>query len=302
MTTAPVTKNEVVQPTPMDMVIDNKFIDGLTAQLEEKKQFGLTFPPDYNPTNALTGAYLVLKETNDKNGKCVLDSCSRPSIANALMDMVTLGVSVQKKQAYFIPYGNKLQLQVSVHGKKAIAHRCGVGSIDAEVIYEGDVFKYHIENGRKVFDSHEQDFMNIDLTKVKGAYVVLSLADGSHYMEVMNIGQIKTAWKKGYGYKEGSGTHAEFTDMMAKKTVIKRATNNFIQQYGDNYVLDSFDRTQDSEELDKTALDVANDLDTEANNETFIDADTTVIEAPVTEKPKADKKFAVSPKDEPDFA
>lgn len=257
-------KQEVAQQQAQ-LIVNNALIDQLTVQLEEKKKYGLTFPPDFNPTNALMGAYLTLKEATDKSGKSVLETCSQASIANCLMDMVTLGVSVQKKQAYFIPYGGKLQLQVSYHGKKAIAHRCGVKKINAEVIYEGDTFKYHMENGVKILDLHNQDFMNIDLSKIIGAYAVLELADGSNYMEVMNMNQIKTAWKKGFGYKEGSGTHAEFTDMMAKKTVVKRACNNFIQQYGDNYVVSSYENAEEVESMDKVVMDVEHDIEVNAN-------------------------------------
>ncbi len=202
------------------LIVNNSFIDGLSAQLKLKQEYGLTFPPDYNPTNALMGAYLQLKETNDKNGKCVLETCSQASIANSLMEMVTKGLNMQKKQCYPIAYGGKLQCQVSYHGWKAMAHRYGAKTIDAEVIYEGDTFKYYIKNGRKVLDEHTQDFMNIDLDKIKGAYCFITLANGSQYIEVMNINQIKTAWRKGYGYKENAGTHKEFTDMMAKKTVV----------------------------------------------------------------------------------
>lgn len=49
------------------IVINNQFIDGLTKQLEEKCKYGLSFPKDYNLSNALMGAYLVLKETKDRN-------------------------------------------------------------------------------------------------------------------------------------------------------------------------------------------------------------------------------------------
>lgn len=247
------------------LVVNNAFVDGLAQQLKAKEEFGLTFPADYNPTNALMGAYLMLKETQDRNGKCVLETCSQASIANALMDMVTMGLSMQKKQCYPIAYGGKLQCQVSYHGHKAMAHRYGAKTIDAEVIYEGDTFKYHMENGRKVLDEHTQNFENINLDKIKGAYCIVTLADGSKYMEVMNIGQIKTAWKKGFGYKEGSGTHKEFTDMMAKKTVTSRACKQIVQQYGDVFVVDASEKTERKEYEDTVAADVAYEVETKAN-------------------------------------
>ena len=251
------------------LIVNNALIDGLNAQLKQKQEYGLTFPADYNPTNALMGAYLIIKETKDRNGKYVMETCSQASIANSLMDMVTMGLSMQKRQCYPIAYGGKLQCQVSYHGHKAMAHRYGAKDINAEVIYEGDTFKYHIENGRKILDEHTQDFENIDLTKIKGAYCIVVFDGGSTYMEVMNINQIKTAWKKGYGYKENSGTHAEFTDMMAKKTVISRACKQIVQQYGDVFAIEAADKAEDIDSVDVVAEDVAHDVQSYANAQEF---------------------------------
>lgn len=268
------------------LLVNNAFIDGLSAQLKQKQEYGLEFPADYNPTNALMGAYLILKETNDKNGTCVLESCSQASIANTLMDMVTMGLSMQKKQCYPIAYGGKLQCQVSYHGNKAMAHRYGAKTIDAEVIYEGDTFKYHIVNGRKILDEHQQDFQNIDPDKIAGAYCVVTLTDGSTYMEVMNIAQIKTAWKKGYGYKENSGTHKDFADMMAKKTVTSRACKQIVQQYGDVYAVESLEKMEELKSVDTVAEDVAYDIEQNANAEEFIEAE--VLDADPQDAPGED--------------
>ena len=65
------TKTEIQEQgkTQAAAVINNAFIDGLTTQLNEKCKYGMSFPKDYNLANALTGAYLVLKETTDRNNK-----------------------------------------------------------------------------------------------------------------------------------------------------------------------------------------------------------------------------------------
>lgn len=279
-------KQEVTTPQQQaGMVVNNSFIDALSNQLLEKQKYGLSFPEDYNPTNALMGAYLKLKETTDRNGKCVLNTCSQASIANCLMEMVTKGLNMQKAQCYPVAYGGKLQCQISYHGWKAMAHRYGAKTIDAEVIYEGDTFQYHLENGRKILDKHEQDFANIDVDKIKGAYCVITLDDGSCYIEVMNINQIKTAWKKGFGYKENSGTHKEFTDMMAKKTVTSRACRQIVQQYGDSAVVASIEKDDNRENVDIIAEDVAYEINQNANSEEFqVDDDVEDVNAGDAEK------------------
>ena len=263
------------------IVINNSFIDGLAKQLEKKCEYGLTFPKDYNLSNALMGAYLVLKETKDRNNKPILESCSQISIANSLMNMATLGLSVQKKQGYFIAYSGQCQFQRSYFGNMTIARRYGMKDIHAEIIYQGDKFKYHIEDGNKVLDSHEQDFMNIDNEKILGAYAVVLMEDGMKHLEVMNIKQIKQSWSQGFGYKEnGNGTHQKFTDQMAKKTVINRALKQIINTHGDAFVQEADDDTETVSRDDAFAADVAYEIEQNANKEEFIPEPMAIEEQP----------------------
>jgi len=262
-------QNAVATQKPTDLIIDNRFIDGLSKQLTEKEQYGLSFPPNYNVSNALNGAYLILQETKDGKQQPVLQNCSKQSVARALMDMAVQGLNPVKKQCYFVGFGGKLTLMRSYQGTMAVAKRVGVKDIVAEVIYDGDEFSYHIENGHKVIDVHKQDFKNIDTEKIIGAYAVLT-TDNGQYVEIMNINQIKRAWKKGYGYKEGSGVHSEFGDQMAKKTVINRACKNFINSSDDSDLLDSFNNTTENEYIDSAEVEVQHDIETHANTEEFV--------------------------------
>ena len=266
----PVEKNVVATQQPTDLAIDNKFIDGLSAQLTQKEQLGLTFPSNYSVSNALNSAYLILQETKDRDNKPVLTACSKQSIASSLMDMTIQGLNPMKKQCYFVAMGGKLKLMRSYQGTMAVAKRCGVVSVNAEVIYEGDTFKYRIENGVKVIEEHAQDFLNIDTNKIKGAYAILELDSGTQYTEIMNIAQIKKAWSKGYGYKDGAGVHGDFGDQMAKKTVIGRACKNIINSSDDANLTEAFENTDNNEELNPVAEDMHQVIDMEANTEEFV--------------------------------
>ena len=269
-------------------VINNAFIDSLTRQLNEKCKYGLSFPADYNVANSLMGAYLILKETEDKNHKPILESCSQASIANSLMDMATLGLSVQRKQGYFIAYGGKCQFQRSYFGNITIARRFGLKDIHAEVIYEGDNFVYHIEDGNKVLDKHEQSIANIDNDKIIGAYAVVIMQDGTKMLEVMNMKQIKQSWQQGYGYKEGSGTHSKFADQMAKKTVINRALKQIINTHGDVFVQEADERTEDVDHMAQVEADVAYEIAENSNKEEFIVEEPSQIEEKPAPKTVAD--------------
>ena len=267
------TKNEVVEQGKKnaELVVNNAFIDGLSMQLQEKTKYGLSFPADYNPTNALMGAYLIMKETTDKNGKCILESCSQSSIANSLMDMATLGLNASKKQGYFIAYGGKCQFQKSYFGNITLARRNGLKTINAEIIYDGDTFKYHIENGMKVIDVHEQDFMNIDNDKILGAYAVAVMDDGRKVVEVMNINQLKKAWNQRMGglKEDASSTHMKFKDQMAKKTVINRLCKLIGNTSTDGNISEISDRLDEVAEVDMVAEDVAYEIENNANQIEF---------------------------------
>lgn len=270
------------------LVVNNAFIDGLSAQLQEKTQYGLSFPKDYNPTNALMGAYLIMKETTDKNGKCILDSCSKESLANSLMDMATLGLNASKKQGYFIAYGGKCQFQKSYFGNITIARRNGLKDVNAEVIYEGDTFRYHIEDGMKVIDEHVQDFMNIDVEKIVGAYAVGIMEDGRRVVEVMNINQLKKAWNQRMGglKEDASSTHTKFRDQMAKKTVINRLCKMIGNTSTDGNIAEVSDRLDEIADTDFVAEDVKYEVEQNAQSEDFID--TEVVEEISTGQPLPD--------------
>lgn len=267
----------VAATTPMDVAINNKFIDSLAAQLDEKKRFGLSFPDNYSVANALNSAYLIIQDMTVKRRKGnewveekVLDVCTRQSIASSLLDMAVQALNPVKKQCYFVAFGDKLTLMRSYQGTMAVAKRVGASNIRAEVIYEGDTFRYHIENGYKVIDEHAQDFKNIDNGKIVGAYAIVDYPGSTPYVEVMNIAQIKKAWAKGKAdLAKSNNVHNEFVDQMAKKTVINRACKNFINSSDDGYLMETFERTANSEDVDIVAEQAAVDIAQNANSEVF---------------------------------
>ena len=230
-------------------------------------------------------AMLILQDTKDSNKKPVLQSCTRASIENALLEMVTAGLSMQKGQCYPIAYGGKLSCQRSVYGNTCLARNYGMKEINAMCIYDGDIFEYHIENAKIVIDTHKQNFANIDNDKIVGAYAVAIMNDGIQSSEVMNMSQIKQAWKQGFNYKENGGTHQKFTDQMAMKTVKNRLLKYIIRTYRSFGINDEFEEEMPSHtEMIEAAVDY--DVAKNANSEEFIEAD--FIEAEPNEEPTTD--------------
>ena len=267
-------------------LIAKDFTEGMVIEIKQKEKFGLTFPENYNYTNELMSAMLILQDTVDMNKKPVLQSCSKASIENALINMVTDGLSMRKKQCYPVAYAGKLSCQPSVYGATCVARRYGLLDIEAEVIYEGDTFNYTIVNGKKTITEHIQEIGNIDNDKIKGAYAIAFLKDGTSKVEIMTIGQIKTAWKQGFGYKEnGNGVHQKFTDQMAKKTVKNRLLKAINNTYS------GFGRDDDYEEISHEEMveqDVAYDIEQSANS---VDFDESVVDSEIVSEESAEPEF-----------
>lgn len=273
-------------------VQEKNVTDKVLTRIKELEGAGnITMPPNYSYANALKSAFLILSEIVDKNGKSALQSCSQTSIINALLDMTIQGLSPAKKQCYFIPFGGKLQLMKSYLGNIAATKRLkGVKNVFANIIYEKDEFAYELDltTGLKRITKHEQSFENIDISKIKGAYAVIVMEDGLNYVEVMNINQIRNSWNQGAA-KGQSKAHTNFTDEMAKKTVINRACKNFVCTSDDSDLLiETMNRTGEYDEEDiiqTTHQEVKEEIKENANQGEIIDIHVEEVkEQPVKEE------------------
>lgn len=235
-------KNQAASQQSISLKKYDNISDQVLARIEHfQQEGGLRLPANYSVENHMKSAWLVLQATTDRNGKRALDVCTKGSIANALFDMVLQGLSVSKKQGYFIVYGNSLEFQRSYFGTIALAKRCGgiKGEPVANIIYEGDEFIYMIDpkTGRKSIVKHEQKIENIDNSKIVGAYAIVTYGDGSTEVTIMSMAQIRKAWEQG-ATKGNSPAHKNFTDEMAKKTVIGRACKAVINSSDDAWLYD----------------------------------------------------------------
>ena len=211
----------------------------------------LILPRNYSVENNMKSAWLILQETLDRNNKPVLEVCTKASVANALFDMVLQGMSVSKNQGYFIAYGNKLEFQRSYFGTVALAKRVHGGIVTepvANVIYDGDEFIYTIDpsTGLVKIVKHDQKLENIDDSKIKAAYAIVTYADGKTQTTIMTIAQIKAAWSQG-ATKGQSPAHKNFPAEMCKKTVIGRACKLVINSSDDAWL---YDGKSDEDDVD----------------------------------------------------
>ena len=229
-------------------VVKKDVVDVVARKVQEFIKRGeLHLPAGYSPDNAMKSAWLILQSTQDRDKNPVLSSCTKDSIANALLDMVVQGLNPAKKQGYFIAYGKSLVFQRSYFGTMALAKMTDdtIADIVAEVVYEGDTFKYAMVRGRKEISIHEQALENINSKKIKAAYCLIINTDGEiAKTEIMTFEEIKQSWKQSQmnpvdekGQVKAGSTHDKFTAEMAKKTIINRACKTILNSSSDRHLL-----------------------------------------------------------------
>ena len=238
-------------------------VDKVKNKVQELiKNKELTLPNDYMPHNAMKSAWLKLQDTKNKNGKPVLEVCTKNSTANALLDMVLQGLNPSKNQCYFVAYGNNLTLMRSYFGTVVAAKNAvpEIHDISFQVIYEDDDFEYEIRKGKKYVLKHIQAFDHIDIAKIKGAYCqIYNKEEKLLHCELMNMNQIKQVWQQGKftdksnpidakGNIKVGTTHKKFTDQMVLKSVINRACKYLINNSTDkSRVAEAYNRTLENE-------------------------------------------------------
>lgn len=239
----------------------------------------LRLPKDYSPENALKSAWLVLQDVEDKNKQKALTVCTKESIANALLKMIVWGLSPLKNQGYFIVYGNELNFTPDYSGNILLAKRFGgLKSIKANAIFEGDEFEFEVdsESGFRKLIKHKQTLESMGSNKIKGAYAVIELEDGTKDVEIMNYAQIMASWQQGSA-KGASPAHSKFPDQMAIKTVINRACKLLIRSSDDSVLFNGDDETKD-----QVTEDVKNRIRENANKQEMSFDDAEVIEVSAT--------------------
>jgi recombination protein RecT len=225
----------------------------------------LFLPGDYSPENALRSAWFFINNSDQKEK---ILACTPESQINALYDMVIQALDVSKKQAYFIPYGTRLVLQRSYFGDIAVAKRVRPGiEVYHDVIYEGETIKVRKEVTRYGYVTrieHDPSFPR-EQKSIIGAYCGVFDENGEHMgVELMDMDQIKTSWKKSKTYGEKSATfHNEQPDIACQRTVIRRRLKPIINASNDAALLESVRR----QEIDASEAQMDDEVAANANGQ-----------------------------------
>ena len=273
-------KNEVVEKEKSKQLIqfEKNIGDSVMNRVSQLTAEGrLDLPANYSVGNAINSAYLIISDPRND----FLATCSKESIANALLDMAIMGLSPAKKQGYFIRYGNSLTWFPSYFGKCAVVKR--LKGIETEpiatLIYEGDELTLtHTSLGEEEVVEHKTSWGNKAKGKIAGVYASVMQGDIKR-SAVMTMAEVKEAWTKNPSLKN-KRDHVEFAGEFAKRTVINRLTKMIIQTSNDDDLLaETYIQNEDKHfEFEENVSEIEAIAEVEANANTGEIIDVSYVE------------------------
>lgn len=235
--------NQVTQQKPA------KLTDRVLDRINQMKTTqDLSLPRNYNASNALNAAFLELQKVQDRSHRPALEACTQDSIVKALLDMTLQGLSPAKDQCYFIVYGNELQMQRSYFGTVAAVKRLdGVQKVRAEVVHQDDDFEIGANDDMElVVKRFNPKFENQD-KPIIGAFAIIKTDKGTDFT-VMTKKEIDQSWAQ--TRQENNKVQQNFSQEMAKRTVLNRAAKMFINTSDDSDLLTGAINNTTSNEFD----------------------------------------------------
>ena len=187
----------------------------VTEQLAQPS-IAAALPSDFNQQRFVQNALAAVAGNPD------LARFTPASLAQPIMRGAMLGLDFFNKEAYLVPYGQTVQFQPSYTGLVKLAKKYGdVADVKAELVREGDVFDYSMENGVPRFSFEPKPFND---GAIVGAFAVATMNDGSVRVERMTKRQLDNA--KMMSKSQGGTAWKLFSDEMYRKTVVRRLCKN----------------------------------------------------------------------------
>lgn len=260
------------QTAPAAVAPKQTFSMALTAQLDGAQN---ALPVGFNKARFVQNALALLNDNPD------IGKFGQQQIMAGLMKGAVLGLDFFTREAFLVPYGNKLQYQTSYTGSIKLAKKYSIRPIKniyAKLVRDGDSFEEIITNGDQTLNFRPKPF---NKGKVVGAFAVCQFEDGGIQYDTMSIDELENTRK--HSKASNSPAWNGFTGEMYKKTVLKRLCKHIEIDFENAEQLRVYEEDT-AVETDPRVVS-ARDIEENANTVSFEDA----IDAEVVEtKPDPD--------------
>lgn len=192
--------------------------------MAQEEQFNAVLSDDKISFARETQFALQCLQANSFTLKAAMNN--QESFRNAIINVASMGVSLNPaaKEAYLVPRGSAICLDISYIGLQTIAQQSGaVLWSKAKLVHANDNY---VNTGIDTPPEHTYSAFGKRGDMV-GAYCVAKLADGSFMTEEMTADDINRIKGRSQSAKGTSSPWSTDFGEMAKKTVIKRAAKSW---------------------------------------------------------------------------
>ena len=210
----------------------------------------------------LTNSLYYLNEETQNNKQLGSAIQANPvKFAIYLKNLITLGVDISQRQAYFLPYGNEITSVLDYKTLMALIKKhTNVKSIDAQLVYDNENFK--VEQGKVVEHSQNPFATKEQKGALVGAYSVFTLEDNTRDYYFASLEEIKKVKECSKSANSKFSPWNNWFDEMVKKTVIRKGIK-FYPMILDNeqrVALDSVDNDVDFNLNKKQSKQITQDV------------------------------------------
>lgn len=197
-------------------------------------------------------------------GNKALEKCTPQSFVTAVLRVAQLGLEPNTPlgQAYLIPYGGKVTLQVGYKGLIELAYRSQkITAIEAREIRQNDEFEYQLGIHPNLI--HKPPFGK-DRGPVIGYYAYFTTTNGAISFEVATVEEMKAfAQRHSASFSKSDSPWQNFFDEMAKKTMIKRVLKYapLSVELAQAVAIDGTAKNTDLENITEIDMDLVMDAD-----------------------------------------
>lgn len=187
----------------------------LTDSLNEVQE---ALPQQFNITRFVQNSVALLNDNPQLQNFAKTYGTSQ--IKAGMLKGAYLGLDFMNKEAYLIPYKDKLQFMVDYRGAEKLAKKYSMRpiiDIYAKVVRQGDEFSEEIVNGKPSISFKPIPF---NTGAIIGAFAVCLFQDGGMIYDTMSIAELEKTRKSSKA--SNSPAWSTFTEEMYKKTVLHR--------------------------------------------------------------------------------
>jgi len=253
----------------------NEIVQTLTNNLDETLNAVTdALPKDFNKSRFLQNSIAAIKANPE------LTKYNQTELLTCLIRGAYLGLDFMNKECWIVPYKGHVQFQTGYKGDCKFVKKYSIRpllDLKAELVRDGDVFDYGIENNKPYLTFKPKPF---NTGKILGVFAIAYFKDGGVLYEVMNPDEIVKVRRTSQAASSQFSPWSTWTEEMMKKSVLRRLCKSIETDFDNIEQREAWEKGSGIDFTKPESAEVHNPFaeDEKITDEIVIDTDSVKIE------------------------